>query len=90
MNALTFDTHFFVKKLIKDGVPEKQAESIVEFVREIREADLNDIATKGDIKELKSDLRELEFRLEASLIKWMIGLLFVQAGLIVTFIKFLH
>lgn len=94
MSALTFDTHFFVKKLMKDGEPEKQAESIVEFVRGTREAereaDLALLATKGDITELRSDMRALEFRLEATLIKWMIGLLFLQAGLIITVIKLMH
>jgi hypothetical protein len=90
MAALTFDTHFFVKKLTKDGIPVKQAESIVEFVRETREADLSAVATKGDLRELELRLKTDMTNQKIELIKWFIGSLFLQAGLIVTLIKLSH
>ncbi len=97
MNALTFDTHFFVKKLTKDGIPVKQAESIVDFVRETREADLAEITTRGDLRELELRIQASILRLESDiqrqkveLVKWMVGSLFLQAGLIVTLMKLIQ
>lgn len=97
MTALTFDTHFFVKKLTKEGISEKQAEAIVEFVREIRETDLNTAVTKGDLRELELKLQaeitnvKVEiFNVKADIIKWMLGSLFLQAGFIVTLVKLLN
>lgn len=83
MTALTFDTHFFIKKLINDGIPEKQAEAIVEFVRETREVDFNVVATKSDIKELRSEIRELELRLTVKL-----GGMIMALGAILIAIKY--
>ncbi|MGZ8217683.1 hypothetical protein [Methylomagnum sp.] len=52
------------------------------------------LATKQDIKELETRMKESELRLEtrmaelkSDLIKWMIGLLFAQAAFIVAMIK---
>ncbi len=90
MTTLTFDTHFFVKKLMKDGIPEKQAESIVEFVRETRETDLSMAATKGDLRELELKLQAEMHGHKADIIKWMLGSLFLQAGFIVALIKFIN
>lgn len=90
MTALTFDTHFFVKKLTKEGIFEKQAEAIVEFVREIRETDLNTAATKGDLRELELKLQVDISNVKSHIIKWMLGSLCLQAGFIVTLVKLLN
>lgn len=77
-------------------MPEKHAEAIIDVIRETKEGDLNIVATKGDLNLLKGDLRELELKLEnkiidmkITLIQWMIGLLFLQAGMIISIIKLL-
>jgi tetrahydromethanopterin S-methyltransferase subunit G len=51
-------------------------------------------ATRRDFEELDTRMKETEARLEtriaelkAEIVKWMIGLLFVQAGFIVAMIK---
>jgi len=58
MGTLTFDTLKFVKTLEAAGVPELQAEAISTAVRESHEA--ADVATKGDIADLRHEMRELE------------------------------
>ncbi|MEO5354668.1 MAG: CCDC90 family protein [Magnetococcus sp. XQGC-1] len=83
--AVPFDTLAFVKKLEGAGVPSVQAEAqaaalsdvIQQVVEEIR---LQELATKGDIREVKGDIRELELKLEARIetakvetIKWVIA-----------------
>lgn len=58
MATITFDTHKFISKLRKAGVPEEQAEAIAEAFGEAHmEAE---VATKAD-------LRELEYRLTIKL-----------------------
>jgi signal recognition particle receptor subunit beta len=96
MTTIAFDTHFFIKKLTSHGLPEKHAEAIIDVIRETKEADLHVVATKADLNLLKADLRELELKLEnkmidmkITIIQWMIGLLFLQAGMIISVIKLL-
>lgn len=100
MTTIAFDTHFFIKRLTSQGLPEKQAEAIIDVIRETKESDLNIVATKADLQIIKADLREFELKLEnkitektmevkVTLIQWMIGLLFLQAGIIISIIKLL-
>ncbi len=64
MNAVTFDTHAFVKRLTAAGMPEPQAEVLAEEQSRLIDTELS---TKRDIKELETatrrDLREMEYRL---------------------------
>jgi len=86
MATVTFDTHKFVKTLEEAGVPELQAEAFSTAVRESHEA--ADLATKGDIADLRHEIKELETGLrhemkeldlrihgEMLLLKWMLGIL---------------
>ena len=51
MTSITFDTHKFVRRLKKAGVPETQAEAIADAFRDAQgEAEL---ATKADLPELE-------------------------------------
>lgn len=70
MAAVTFDTLKFVDRLKEAGVPGAQAEA---EARALAEAlDTSDIATKGDLLELKMDV-----------IKWMVGIAMAQIGLLI-------
>ena len=60
MTAITIDTHHMVKLLLSRGYTEEQAEGLVEALEAI---DYNNVATKQDIKDLRHELRELEYRL---------------------------
>jgi len=89
MPAITFDTLKFVETLKEAGVPETQAKAFSTAVQQSHEA--ADLATKGDITDLRHEIKELELRIdtrfgqidtrfekvhgEMLLLKWMLGLL---------------
>ena len=51
-----FDTHSLVKKLIHEGFKEHQAEAIIDVVRDARDFDLDKLATKADIQEVRKEI----------------------------------
>jgi hypothetical protein len=82
MNAITFDTHKYIKNLRDSGIPEPQAEAFVHAQQEIFAQALdNTIASKRDIEQLdiKIDKLDTSFRHEVSLLKWMMGVLIAIA-----------
>src|SRR5271155_2902637 len=60
---VTFDTYRAIKRLMSEGMPEKQANAVVETMREAGEHDISFLATKMDLKELeaatKADFKEV-------------------------------
>jgi hypothetical protein len=87
MNAL--DTHRLVKRLVAVGFSDEQAETVTDVVREGREADVSNLATKGDVSTAVAQLRTEIAEAKADILKWVIGLLLVQGGVVVTLIKLL-
>jgi hypothetical protein len=87
MATVTFDTHKFVKTLEEAGVPELQAEAFSTAVRESHEA--ADLATKGDIADLRHEIKESAANIKFELLKWMIGIAIVQAGLLISILELL-
>ena len=73
--AIAFDTHRFVKRLTGCGFTEQQAETLAEEHVTLLNANL---ATKVNLAGLRADL-----------LKWMIGLLIAQGGLIIALVKLL-
>lgn len=67
-----FDTHRFVKNLAQNGFTERQAEVLAQEQVSLLDTHL---ATKADLETVKADL-----------LKWMIGALIAQAGVIVALI----
>ena len=78
MSALSFDTHEFFNELKGAGFSEQQAEIITKLQKNTitttleqarHDYQLDDLATKRDLKEieaiLKRDLKEIELRLES-------------------------
>jgi hypothetical protein len=94
MAAITFDTHEFIKTLQDAGFEQKQAEAVSTAFRQASgEAEL---ATGQDIDDLRRDMREMEIRLETKIsdvkydmVKWIAGMLLVQAGLVAALVKLL-
>ena len=78
-NGIFFNTLAYAKKLIAAGVPSTQAEVQAEALAEIID---QRIATKQDLKELES-------RITASIIKWVAGMLVAQAAIVATLVKLL-
>ena len=73
--AIAFDSHRFVKRLTDNGFTEKHAEALADELVALLNTNL---ATKADLEAVKADL-----------LKWMIGALIAQAGLIVALVKLL-
>ena len=90
---VAFDTHGFVKRLTKAGMPEPQAEVLASEQSRLIE---NELATKRDIAEVKRDIEQLRLATKqdiaeskADILKWMFGALLGQTAILGTLIKFL-
>jgi translation elongation factor EF-1alpha len=71
MNAhvLTFDTLKYANTLKAAGFSQMQAEAQAEALSDVLEINLKELATKGDLAALKSDLVAMEQRIDAKLIQ---------------------
>ncbi|HIJ84135.1 MAG: DUF1640 protein [Magnetococcales bacterium] len=98
MTAITFDTHEYIKELKAVGFTEEQAEVQAKTLSSIFKTNLDELATRRDLKELelatRSDLRQLELKLEAKIaeskaetIKWLFGVATGQAMFIIAILK---
>ena len=99
MTTITFDTHESVKKLKEVGFSEEQAEVITKLQKTtinttLEQAkydyQLDDLATKRDLKELEfrleSRIKDTELKIvetKAELIRWVVGVGVLQMTLIV-------
>jgi hypothetical protein len=88
MSAIPFDTYTFYDELVKSGLAEKTADALTKAVTKIEQAKIDELATKGDIKELelkielvRSDLRQEIEKSKNELIKWFVGTAFAIASI---------
>ncbi|MEO5329777.1 MAG: CCDC90 family protein [Magnetococcus sp. THC-1_WYH] len=90
MTAITFDTLKYVKTLKAAGFDEQQAEALAVTQADVLAKNLDDLATKADIKELegatKANIKELEGKMrefearvmgEIRLNRWMLALIII-------------
>lgn len=98
MSTLTFDTHEFVKTLKEAGFSEQQSEAITSLHKATvnttleqakHDYQLDDLATKRDLKELEfrleSRIKDTELKIaetKAELIRWVVGVGVLQMTLI--------
>lgn len=71
-SALAFDTHASVKRLMQSGMPEAQAEALVEVVSKTADMpDISGLATKADLDQLrlatKADLEQFRTAIRADM-----------------------
>ena len=85
--AAGLDTHRIVKRLRDAGASEELAETVTDVLREARELDLSQLATKADLAEVKADIRRELADARAELVKWMFGIAAGQLGLLFAFLK---
>ena len=89
MTTTTFDTLSYFEKLKAAGVPEAQAKVQVEVmqgvVQQYDEASRLELATKGDIQDVRNELKDTKHEI----LKWMIATMVAQTALIVAVIAFL-
>jgi hypothetical protein len=86
MATLTLDTHKFIQTLKKAGMPESQAEAIVEGLHDVS---LVQVATRQDVLQAKGQLQVEIREVKNDLLKWMISMLLGQAALFAALVKFL-
>ena len=97
---MTFDTLDYFEKLKNAGFTEEQAKVQVEamqgVVRSYDEARRKELAAKGDIQDLRLEMKSMEMRLSEKIeankheiLKWMLGTMVAQTALIVAVIAFL-
>lgn len=88
MTTAILDTLQIAKKAKEAGFTESQAEFYAENLAEIVDSQ---VATKQDIKTLKSELEIKLAETKTEIIRWQMGTLLTIAGLIITiFLKFPH
>lgn len=90
----------YFEKLKNAGFTEEQAKVQVEamqgVVRSYDEARRKELAAKGDIQDLRLEMKSMEMRLSEKIeankheiLKWMVGTMVAQTALIVAVIAFL-
>jgi regulator of protease activity HflC (stomatin/prohibitin superfamily) len=91
MTTLTFDTHDFVKKLKGAGFSEEQAEVLTDLQKTTvsntleqarHDYQLDDLATKRDLKEMELKLQKEIAETKADLIRWVVGVGLLQITII--------
>ena len=80
MNAVTFDTLKFTRKLESNGFTKEQAEGVAEA---FAEAASDELATKADLANLERniDVKLAELRAEIKLNRWMLGIVIAAVAL---------
>lgn len=97
IQAITFDTLAFAKKIEASGVEPKHAEAIAEALSSVFENSRETLATKQEISLLRKEMEKLSFEFDSKLSKvrmdiimWVVGLLFAQTAILISIIKFIH
>lgn len=91
MPLAAFDTLKFANHLKAAGVADKHAEAQASALVEALQSGLEEVASKGDIKDVKNDLALLDAKIdriesslrgELMLLKWMLGATFTGVATI--------
>lgn len=89
MTTTTFDTLGYFERLKAAGVSEEQAKVQVEViqtvVRNYDETTRKELATKGDVQDLRREIQSIKFEI----LKWIIGILIGQTALIVALMAYM-
>ena len=79
-DVIAFDTHRFVKRMTAAGMHEQQAEALAESQADLLNSNLV----------TKLELNKALAKIEAHLIKWMVGLTMGSVGVMVALFSFLR
>ncbi len=89
MATQTFDTYRAVKDLQQAGFDEAQAEAVVNTLGNVidrdvvKPPDLKDFATKSDVGQIRTEMKELELRVTIRLT----GVVLATGGLVIAVLK---
>ncbi len=87
MTTVTFNTHTYIKRLMKQGMPEKLAEEVANGMAENKDTDLRNVATKVDLEKVKTELEKVRtevYQLGNKLLIWFIATAFVILGAMIS------
>ena len=59
LTGLTFDTYAAIKGLTAKGMTEEQAEKVTKVIKSAQDAHLEQLATKGDLSEIKNGITRI-------------------------------
>jgi hypothetical protein len=91
MTAIPFDSHEFYSELVQSGLAEKTADALTKAVVKIEKAKIDELATKGDVKELELKIEQVRSEIANSkteLIKWIVGSGFALISVIFAMLRF--
>lgn len=95
MSAIPFDTHEFFKRLKSVGFSEEQAETITDLQKSTiyqtleqakHDYELDNLATKRDLKELELKIELKIAETKSELIRWVVAVGILQTTIIVALI----
>ncbi|MEO5341396.1 MAG: CCDC90 family protein [Magnetococcus sp. MYC-9] len=87
MTAITFDTLKYANRLKSAGVPDKQAEVMAEMQAEVFDKNLDDLATKRDLKELELRMAADMAKIHGELATMRWGIAIIVGGIIALILK---
>ena len=67
MTAITFDTLKFVETLKASGFDGAQAKGMAIAIQEAQKSNFDAVATKGDVTDLKRDIKDLDTKIDTKL-----------------------
>lgn len=82
--AITFDTHRFIKRLVEAGISEKTAEALADEHINLLNGNL---ATKENLASIEANLEVKTAEIESRLLKWIIALMIGQTTLTISIIQ---
>jgi hypothetical protein len=85
MQTLVIDTYKIITRLQQKGFTKDQAEALVSAAQDL---DLSALATKDDVKELRTYLDQALANQMITMMKWMTGMLLAQGALIIALIQY--
>ncbi len=96
MSAFILDTHQIILRLQDSGFAPEQAQALTTELREIAnfkheglatKEELTHLATKEDLANVKSELKEDIANTKISLVQWMIAIAFAQVAAVLTILS---
>lgn len=89
MTATTFDTLTYFERLKEAGFSEQQAkvqvEAMQDVVKSYDQASRKELATKGDIQDVRNELHNVKHEI----LKWMVTAMLAQTAILIGLMAFL-
>lgn len=84
---MTFDTFAYAEGLKNSGIPDEHVRALTQELTKALKSE--DLATKSDVKLETEKLRKEIEVAKAETIKWVVGLMVAQTGIVIAAIKLL-